>query len=865
MLRTPFVQSQTASGTEVEDLTEVERSGTPSSRGRSSSQSRDRGTSSGYGSAHSERSQSRTRHVQFEDEILQPSNDLAGIPQPLRTALTDVSTVFPPTLNIPPKMGSVNANLNDDPEGLRQRQLLDDAEQTSLVDSVLSRNQVLPLRREVQRLIKINASLHQQLIEASEQADNVRREYEQKLFELSASHTDLKFLHSQKTRKIEQLEATVEKLKARLKEVIDAKVAPALPGGKGAFEITRTLEPVPFELPAHRQDADPRAIAVLRAAQARVDTLLAEQEQAQLREKQARDREEQLRHKLEVQRIEIERLSKALAENTNWDKLQCDFELRQNEKELAMLRSRIDFANSERVRLEHLLVALGVDPNTAAPLGLDVHPADGAAATTATAAAIAAADRARAAAALRSATALAKAKQERKELAQREDYERLVASERKLKAQVNTLSAQVAQLRAQLALQSQSSQKDSQSDGAQSGAKHVRRRSASRASTERRGTGVQVAGDESSGDRSDLNRVAELTQELEEKKMRILALEAALAEAQSALEAAENEAASACQARDIATARSAELEAECAELKQKADMQPTSNEYELRNSLARAMQDVSQYQQRTSRLASEVQQLREVNGELSEERKRAEEKITKLMNDLVKAQDQAKESYAKQQESSIEIRRLTDENALLTNELRSLAGEVESLQRKEEQVVGELRRKVNALTVALASATGNAGAAGGAAGGDDLRASQGLYQQELERLKNRIETLDRQLKVAESKAAVSDARVKVLEKELGQAQAKLQSSEERIRSLTLLCERCEPARIELQGSLERLAIREEELLREVEQLKANLERARDQNAELERKGQASASQVKEYQDELQRLSNQLGKYIVGAA
>lgn len=68
----------------------------------------------------------------------------------------------------------------------------------SLVDSVLSRNQVLPLRRETQRLVKANNALHLHLIAQNEAMDAAQREADSKLRALAAAQSDLKFLFMQK-------------------------------------------------------------------------------------------------------------------------------------------------------------------------------------------------------------------------------------------------------------------------------------------------------------------------------------------------------------------------------------------------------------------------------------------------------------------------------------------------------------------------------------------------------------------------------------------------------------------------------------------------------------------------------------------
>ena len=335
----------------------------------------------------------------------------APLPAPLRTAVTDVSGIFPPTLNVSANPHATAAGntavVGGAVVGGAPLEAAAEAANAALADSVLSRSQVLPLRRETQRLLRANAALHARLVAEAERRDAAERDAAQRLRAMAAAHADLKFLHGQKARRVEELEAKVDALHRRARDAAATTAASNAAAASGAagpasgarelFDLRSTLPPAasaaaPVSVSAAALSAaDPasaaaaaaaasesRAVAVLKTAQGRIEALT--QEAAALRGAAAgfAAREEGYRARLALQQAELDRLGGLVAAHVNWDKVQCDFELAANAKTIRKMTAQLDFLNAERVRTERVLTGLAPAAAAAALRSPDRPAASGA-------------------------------------------------------------------------------------------------------------------------------------------------------------------------------------------------------------------------------------------------------------------------------------------------------------------------------------------------------------------------------------------------------------------------------------------------------------------------------------------------------
>lgn len=290
-------------------------------------------------------------------------NALKNPVAPMRTSITNVTIATPPK-NEGKALVDTSAEEDEKPwmKLATENATETTADHTHLVEEVLSRSQVLPLRHENERLVRSNNGLHINCVRLTEQLEEKERIYSSKFRKLATAHSDLKFLYNQKNRKIQDLENTVVKLQDKIDELLETKQS-----SKNMLDISARVSPSTQSitpqvnnagLPPHMARGangglgEGMGVDVFKAAQARIEVLTKELSHMTEQREQWKQIEASYKIKFGVLETELERVSTALETERNWDRVQTGHELYENQKLIRKLSAQLDIATKDRAKAE---------------------------------------------------------------------------------------------------------------------------------------------------------------------------------------------------------------------------------------------------------------------------------------------------------------------------------------------------------------------------------------------------------------------------------------------------------------------------------------------------------------------------------
>lgn len=223
----------------------------------------------------------------------------------------------------------------------------------STVDSELKKSteMIQPLKRENQRLVKENNELHLDMIQVKEGSESKDSKSLSALKKLEGEKSDLRFILSQKDRKINELETEMEDLRARLDDVMTKSVLK-----KDSLRQPRVELSAPIalsELPGN-SGTDMRDLEwaeQMRKADERTSSINRQLDEERTRVRDMKAELEVCQKAVENRETEVKRLSNLYEGGQNIDKLYQDYKEEERLRQIDNMDTQLNFLNEENTKL----------------------------------------------------------------------------------------------------------------------------------------------------------------------------------------------------------------------------------------------------------------------------------------------------------------------------------------------------------------------------------------------------------------------------------------------------------------------------------------------------------------------------------
>jgi chromosome segregation ATPase len=228
-----------------------------------------------------------------------------------------------------------------------------------------TQDSVLPLQRETHRLTKENNALHLELMKVKENSDAREDQWRATVKRLEGENSDLKFLIEKLKRDLKKSESANLKLRTQCDNAMSKAYLPSshkglephplntdnLIGRTQDFDLPRPLKPNEKQA-AHATGTQIGWENEIRKAEERATRVQEELDNLSRSKLALEDEISHMRKQVQNRDREIERLTDALGEKISVETIARKHKLDSTEEAMKYMNERIDYLNSENVRLE---------------------------------------------------------------------------------------------------------------------------------------------------------------------------------------------------------------------------------------------------------------------------------------------------------------------------------------------------------------------------------------------------------------------------------------------------------------------------------------------------------------------------------
>lgn len=246
--------------------------------------------------------------------------------------------------------------------------------QMAQVEKQLDADQIalIPLKKENERVVKENNQLHMEIIESKEKLESVEKSWRATTRKLEDEIDDLRLVSQQKEFKIDSINKENLKLKERLASTMEKAYWPmsneilkTLPREIPETDENEFANPEDIELMCflppeiieheeqNRPQSDRQAIveAELVAADHRVESMIAEQQQMKQATESMKEKISELESQKHARDEEINRLTNLYMGGETVDKMNLNYVSKENSKTVTKLENQLNYVNKENHKL----------------------------------------------------------------------------------------------------------------------------------------------------------------------------------------------------------------------------------------------------------------------------------------------------------------------------------------------------------------------------------------------------------------------------------------------------------------------------------------------------------------------------------